>query len=152
MEEYTKYSEICDRAFNKIGSADFINFTKEEAYAELGCHIPSACAMFTACKKDLEDRDDYMEQFNFAMDDKEKQTLAYYVIVEYLEANYINTTLVLKPFLVDSSYKEYKNKQHLELAMELRDKYKTEADTYSANNSYQKSNIFNIVKKNYRRR
>lgn len=88
----TRYKDIYDCFLGKISDYDFIQFDEFTQFSLLYGYLKSAIADFEdVCKKDLEDRDDEMGQFNVNLNAKEIEILATGMVVHWLEPRVLNT-------------------------------------------------------------
>lgn len=143
--DVTTYQELYDSLLSKIKSYDFVALPDCDVYQIIHDYIRPAIVKYTNCKKDLSDRDDILEQFNFKLSDTELEVLVKYMLVEWLEANYINTPMVLKSQLTSKEFNATRNVEVLDKVITLRDRYLQENKQLAGINSYKDSEIFNIV-------
>lgn len=101
--------------------------------------------MFSGCTQDLDDKDDELGEFNFALSNKNFQILSNYMVICYLDANYIRTGEMLKSHLSSTDFHKYDNKDTLGKVKEIRQMYKDENDQLMINYSYPASSIFDAV-------
>lgn len=59
-------------------------------------YLLSSTAKFYKCIKDLTDRDDILKQFNFELDDLEKEILALMMVSEWIEPQLNSTSYTLQ--------------------------------------------------------
>ena len=71
--------------------------------------------------------------------------LCNYMVIEYLDSNYILTSSALKARLSSSDFKSLGQKDMLAKALEVRDVLKSENDQLAINKSYKDSKLFEIV-------
>lgn len=144
----TKYSDVIDSVFNKLKDYSLYAFTDEQAYEIMLPYLQSAIVKFNlSCKQDLEDRDDIIGEFNYKLTDNNFEILSNYTLIEYIDSNYIRTTLMLKAHLSSSDFKSYNSNQTLEKVMEMRNLYMKENKQLMVDTSYNKSDLFDIIKK-----
>lgn len=86
-----------------------------------------------------------MEQFNFKLTDTELEVLVKYMLVEWLEANYINTPMMLKSQLTSKEFNATRNVEVLDKIMLLRDKYLQDNKQIAGVSSYKNSKLFDII-------
>lgn len=143
--DVTTYQELYDSLLSKIKSYDFVSLPDYEVYQIIYDYIRPAIVKYTNCKKDLSDRDNILEQFNFKLTDTELEVLVKYMLVEWLEANYINTPMVLKSQLTSKEFNATRNVEVLDKVIMLRNKYLQENKQLAGINSYKDSELFNII-------
>lgn len=89
----TPYAEIYDLALASIRDYQLDNLnnkSEENLMMYLEGFLKKAIPRFYNCRKDLSDRDDYLRQFNCDLDDLEKNILADYLVVAYLDKEIID--------------------------------------------------------------
>ena len=92
----TTYRELADAVFNKIKDVDFASIDEEIAYQIVISYMRPAIVAYQSTKQDLSDRDDELEQFNFVLRDETFVILVNYMVIEWLNANFILTSSALK--------------------------------------------------------
>lgn len=141
----TTYKELADACFNKFKDIDLASVNENIAYEIVTGYISSACVQFQSCTQDLMDRNDDLGEFNFRLTSENFNMLVNYMIIEWLDSNYILTTNTLKSRLSSSDFHSLNTYNMLGKLMELRDMLKSENDQLSRNKSYLKSDIFEKV-------
>lgn len=143
--EVTKYSTLVSSFFNKIKDNMFIELSEDIANDIVISYISPACSKFQSCTQDLNDRDDVFQEFGFKLTPVNHELLVNYMVLEWLDANFIKTNMALKSRLTTKDYHSLNQKDMLGKALELRDVLKTENDQLAINTSYKNSQLFNIV-------
>lgn len=141
----TTYRELADAVFNKIKDIDFASIDEEIAYQIVIGYMRHAIVAFQSAKQDLSDRDDTLEQFNFTLKDDTFIILVNYMVIEWLNANYILTSTALKSRLSTADFHSLQLSNMLAKAMELRSMLKSENDQLAVNKSYKNSKLFDLV-------
>lgn len=144
----TTYKELADRFFNKIKDNMFVDLDSKISYKIAFSYIPSACSQFQSCTSDLTKRDkdiDELGGFYSELMDSEIEILVNYMVIEYLDSNYLKTAQALKSRLSTSDFHSLQNPQMLAKAMELRTMLKSENDQLAINKSYKNSKLFDLV-------
>jgi len=141
----TTYRELADAVFNKIKDVDFANIDEGIAYQIVIGYMRPAIVAFQSAKQNLSDRDDNLEQFNFALTDETFIILVNYMVIEWLNANYILTSTALKSRLSTADFHSLQLSNMLGKAMELRSMLKSENDQLAINKSYKDSKLFDLV-------
>lgn len=147
MRENTTYRELCDSVFSKIKDYGLAGLDKDVAFSIILEYLDPAILMFSGCAQDLDDRDDELGEFNLALTNQNFQILSNYMVICYLDANYIRTGEMLKSHLSSTDFHKYDNKDTLGKVKEIREMYKNENDQLMINYSYPSSSIFDAVLK-----
>ena len=140
----TKYKELVSLFYNKIKDYDLASLPEETATEIAISYIDSACNQFQSCYQSL-DRDDVMQEFETELSKDVKDTLVNYMVIEYIDSNYLKTSQALKSRLSSSDFKSLNLQQQLSKVMELRSMLKSENDQLAINKSYKDSKLFDIV-------
>ena len=140
----TKYKELVSLFYNKIKDYDLASLPEETATEIAISYIDSACNQFQSCSQSL-DRDDIMQEFETELNKDIKDTLVNYMVIEYIDSNYLKTSQALKARLSSSDFKSLNLPQQLSKVMELRSMLKSENDQLAINKSYKESKLFDIV-------
>lgn len=141
----TTYKELADAVFDKIKDVDFASIDEEIAYQIVISYMRPAIVAYQSAKQDLSDRDDELEQFNFTLSDDTFIILVNYMVIEWLNANFILTSTALKSRLSTADFHSLQLSNMLGKAMELRTLLKSENDQLAINKSYKDSKLFNLV-------
>ena len=141
----TSYASLASSFFNKIKDYDFINLDEKTATDVAISYISPACNMFQSCNQDLEDRDDILQEFNFVLSSSNFNMLVNYMCIEYIDSNFLRTSMSLKARLSSSDFKSLNLQQQIGKVMELRLMLKSENDQLAINKSYKGSKLFDIV-------
>lgn len=124
----------------------FIELDEQTAYNIVISYIPSACNQFQSCTQDLDNRDDELQEFGYALTPSNHEMLVNYMVIEYLDSNYIKTSTALKSRLSSSDFHSLNLHNQLGKAMELRTMLKSENDQLAINRSYKGSKLFELGK------
>ena len=143
----TTYKEIADALFNKIKDYTFLQLDEATAYEIVINYIRPAVVKFENCKQDLSDRDDELAEFNFALSDETFIILVNYMVIEWLDSNYILTANALKARLSSADFHSLNLHNQLGKVIELRDGLKAENDQLAINRSYKGSKLFELGKR-----
>lgn len=141
----TTYQELYDGLASKIKSYDFMSLSDNQVYQIMFDYIRPAIVRYSNCKKNLFDRDNILGQFNFKLTDTEIEVLIRYMLVEWLESNYINTQMVLKSQLTSKEFNATRNVEVLDKVITIRNQYLREIKQIAGIDSYKNSELFNIV-------
>jgi hypothetical protein len=88
-----------------------------------------------------------LQTFNIELADETIEILINFMIIEYLDANYIRTPLALKANLSSTDFYKYDNKDVLGKVIEVRKMYDKENIQLMNNYSYVDSKLFNMTRK-----
>ena len=141
----TTYKELADAVFNKIKDLDFVSMSEEIAYEIVIGYMKSAIVKFENCKQDLSDRDDVLAEYNFKLTDETFVILVNYMVIEWLDSNFILTSNALKTRLSSSDFHALNLHNQLSKAMELRNTLKAENNQLAINRSYKNSKLFDVA-------
>ena len=136
---------MCDSVFSKIKDYGLAGLDKDVAFSIILEYLNPAILMFSGCTQDLNDRDDELGEFNINLTNQNFQILSNYMVICYLDANYIRTGEMLKSHLSSTDFHKYDNKDTLGKVKEIREMYKNENDQLMINYSYPSSSIFDAV-------
>lgn len=136
---------MCDSVFSKIKDYGLAGLDKDTAFGIILEYLNPAILMFSGCTQDLDDRDDELGEFNITLTNRNFQILSNYMVICYLDANYIRTGEMLKSHLSSTDFHKYDNKDTLGKVKEIREMYKNENDQLMINSSYPSSSIFDAV-------
>lgn len=129
MVVYTPYERIYENLLPKFHSYEIPLMTEEEVKEQLHDYLIPAIAKFHVCRKNLQDRDDYLEQFNVELSEMEIEILSNYVLLEYLDSTYIRTPTLLKVNLSSSDFNSYSPANMLDKLLTMRNTYLSENET-----------------------
>ena len=103
--------------------------TIEEVKDYLHDFIIPAVSRFHVCRKNLNDRDDILQRFNVELSDIEIEILSNYLLIEYIDSEYIRTPSLLKVQLPSSDFKVFSPANFLDKLMAMHKTYVTENET-----------------------
>lgn len=145
MNNNTTYLFLAERFFSKIKDYDLATMDESTAREIAISYIPSACLMFESCNQDLDDRDDIIAEFNYTLSPTNIEILTNFMVIEYIDSNYLRTSMALKSRLSSVDFKSLNLPQQLSKVMELRSMLKSENDQLAINKSYKNSPLFDLV-------
>lgn len=143
-----EFGAVIDNAFNKMKEYEFLRMSQEDAESVLRAYIRPACTAY-ADKRGFElEVDNEVGVFKQDLSETDIDILGSYVCIKYIDANYIRTTLSLKPFLSGTDFHSYTNKEVLKQAMEAQKVFKEEVDGSNVLRSYRDKNsrLWNLHK------
>ena len=122
----TPYEKIYENVLPKFKSYDILKMTENEVKEYLHDYLISAISRFHVCNKDLSNRDDNLEQFNVDLSDIEIEILSNYIVIEYLDSNYIKVPSLLKVALPSKDFIAYSPANMLDKLTVMHDMYRKE--------------------------
>jgi hypothetical protein len=125
----TPYEKIYENLLPKFRSYEIPLMSTEEVKDYLHDFLIPAISRFHVCRKDLSDRDDILQRFNAELSDIEIEILSNYLLIEYIDSEYIRTPTVLKVSLPSTDFKAYSSANFLDKLMDMHKTYKKENET-----------------------
>ena len=125
----TPYEKIYENLLPKFRSYEIPFMTPDEVKEYLHDFLVPATAKFQHCRKDLKDRDDILERFNVDLTDNEIEILSNYLLLEYLDSEYVRTPTLLKLALPSTDFKAFSPANMLEKLMNMHKQYLIENET-----------------------
>ena len=138
----TEYSVLYDSVLSKIKDYDFLKLDESQVYTILFDYIRPAVVRFRSCKQDLSNRDDEAGVFNVSLTDPEIEILSNYMVVEYLDANYIRVPTAMKQVLNNKDFNAFSPANLLDKISGVRNHYIEETKQLMRDYSYVDSKIF----------
>lgn len=105
----TKFETVYASALSKFRSYEVSEMQEENFKEYMYDFLVPSCSKFHICRKDLSDRDKENECFNSDLTEMEIEILSNYLLLEYLDATYIRTPLLLKVDLSSSDFNSFNN-------------------------------------------
>lgn len=134
---YTPYEKIYDNLLPKFRSYEIPLMTVEEVKDYLHDFLIPAISRFHVCRKDLNDRDDIIQRFNVELSDIEIEILSNYLLIEYIDSEYVRTPSLLKVQLPSSDFKAFSKANLIEKLMNMHKTYLSENETLLARYAWQ---------------
>ena len=125
----TSYEKLYENLLPKFRSYEIPLMSTEEVKDYLHDFLIPAISRFHVCRKDLNDRDDILQRFNVALSDIEVEILSNYLLVEYIDSEYIRTPTLLKVQLPSSDFKAFSPANFLDKLIAMRTTYTKENET-----------------------
>lgn len=122
----TPYEKIYENLLPKFRDYDIPYMTVEEVKETLHDYLIPAISRFHVCRKDLTDRDDLIETFNVELSDMEIEILSNFLLLEYIDSNYVRVPIVLKSHLSSKDFNTYSNANLLDKLMAMHTKFLSE--------------------------
>ena len=125
----TPYEKLYENLLPKFRSYEIPLMSTEEVKDYLHDFLIPAVSRFHVCRKNLKDRNDILQRFNADLSDTEIEILSNYLLIEYIDSEYIRTPSLLKVQLPSSDFKAFSPANFLEKLMAMRKAYATENET-----------------------
>ena len=125
----TSYEKIYENLLPKFRSYEIPLMSADEVKDYLHDFLIPAIARFHVCRKDLNDRDDIIQRFNVELSDTEIEILSNYLLIEYIDSEYIRVPSLLKVQLPSSDFKVFSPANFLEKLVAMRTNYTRENET-----------------------
>ena len=128
----TSYEKLYENLLPKFRSYKIPLMSTEEVKDYLHDFIIPAISRFHVCRKDLNDRDDILQRFNVELLDIEIEILSNYLLIEYIDSEYIRTPTILQVQLPSNDFKVFSNANMIEKLMNMHKAYLSENETLLA--------------------
>jgi hypothetical protein len=125
----TPYEKLYENLLPKFRSYEIPLMSVEEVKDYLHDYLIPAISRFHVCRKDLSDRDDVLQQFNVQLSDTEIEILSNYLLIEYIDSEYIRVPSLLKVQLPSSDFKVFSPANFLDKLMAMHKTYVKENET-----------------------
>ena len=125
----TPYEKLYENLLSKFRDYDIPLMTTEEVKDYLHDFLNPAISKFHVCRKDLSDRDDNIQRFNADLSDVEIEIISNYMLIEYIDSEYVRTPSLLKVQLPSSDFKVYSPANFLDKLMAMHKTYVAENET-----------------------
>ncbi len=123
----TPFTELYESVLSKIKDYDFLNLEESQIYEVLSDYLRPAIASFRGCKQDLTQRNKV--KFKCKLTDTEIEILANYMVIAYLDSNYIRVPLALKQTLSSKDFNAFSPANQLDKMVAMREKYRKDNET-----------------------
>lgn len=125
----TLYEKLYENLLPKFRSYEIPLMSTEEVKDYLHDFLIPAISRFHVCRKDLNDRDDILQMFNIELSDIEIEILSNYMLIEYIDSEYVRVPSLLKVQLPSSDFKYYSPANHLDKLTAMHKNYVSENET-----------------------
>ena len=125
----TSYEKLYENLLPKFRSYEIPLMSTEEVKDYLHDFLIPAISRFHVCRKNLNDRDDILQRFNVELSDIEIEILSNYLLIEYIDSEYIRTPTLLKVQLPSSDFKVFSPANFLDKLVAMRTTYTKENET-----------------------
>lgn len=122
----TSYEKLYENLLPKFRSYKIPLMSTEEVKDFLHDFIIPAISRFHVCRKDLNDRDDILQRFNVKLSDIEIEILSNYLLIEYIDSEYIRTPTLLEVQLPSNDFKAFSGANFLDKLVAMRTTYTKE--------------------------
>lgn len=122
----TSYEKLYENVLPKFQSYEIPVMTEEEVKELLHTYLIPAISKFHVCRKNLHDRDDEQEVFNVDLSDIEIEILSNYLLLEYIDSNYIRVPRILKGSLSSTDFNAFSPANLLGKMIEMHNQYLSE--------------------------
>lgn len=125
----TSYEKLYENLLPKFRSYEIPLMSTEEVKDYLHDFLIPAISRFHVCRKDLNNRDDIVQRFNVDLSDIEIEILSNYLLIEYIDSEYIRTPTLLKVQLPSNDFKVFSPANFLDKLVAMHKTYVTENET-----------------------
>lgn len=125
----TSYEKLYENLLPKFRSYEIPLMSTEEVKDYLHDFLIPAISRFHVCRKNLNDRDDIIQRFNVDLSDIEIEILSNYLLIEYIDSEYIRTPTLLKVQLPSKDFKAFSPANFLDKLIAMHSTYVKENET-----------------------
>lgn len=125
----TPYEKLYENLLPKFRSYEIPLMSAEEVKDYLHDFLIPAVSRFHVCRKDLNNRDDIIQRFNDDLSDIEIEILSNYLLIEYIDSEYIRVPSLLKVQLPSSDFKVFSPANFLDKLVAMHKNYVKENET-----------------------
>lgn len=125
----TSYDKLYANILPKFRSYDIAIMSEEEIKENLHDFLIPAITKFHICRNNLFDRNDEVGEFNSDLTDIEIEIISNYMLLEYLDSNYIRTPTLLKVSLSSSDFNAFSNANLLDKLINMHDDFLADNET-----------------------
>ena len=125
----TLYEKLYENLLPKFRSYEIPLMSTEEVKDYLHDFLIPAISRFHVCRKDLNDRDDILQRFNIELSDIEIEILSNYLLIEYINSEYIRTPTLLKSQMPSNDFKVFSPGNFLDKLLAMNEVYVKENET-----------------------
>lgn len=125
----TSYEKLYENLLPKFRSYEIPLMSTEEVKDYLHDFLIPAISRFHVCRKDLNDRDDIIQRFNIELSDIEIEILSNYMLIEYIDSEYVRVPSLLKVQLPSSDFRAFSSANMLDKLTAMHKNYVSENET-----------------------
>lgn len=134
----TPYDLIYNNVLPKFKDFNIPTMDENDVREMLHEHLTAAIVSFHTCKKDLGDRDDELKQFNIDLSDNEIEILSNYILLSFIDSNYIRVPTVLKASLSSKDFNAFSPANFLDKLILMSNTYLSRNETLLSRYSWKK--------------
>lgn len=134
----TPFETIYNNVLPKFKDFDIPTMDENAVKEMLHEHLISAIVAFHICKKDLSNRDETLQQFNEDLNDNEIEILSNFILLSFLDSNYIRVPTVLKANLSSKDFNAFSPANFLDKLILMSDTYLKRNETLLSRYSWKK--------------
>lgn len=131
----TPFNEIYPQFLSQVTDYELAKMDEIALEENLQLWLLGAIGFFSNCKQDLSDFDLALKQFNSDLNHIEKQILAKFMVIVYLDTHLIKDSLY-KEKLNSKDYRSYSSAALMKTLLEVKTKINSEANTLMSRYSY----------------
>ena len=125
----TPYEKLYENLLPKFKSYEIPLMSIREVKELLHDYLLPAIVNFHGCRKDLSDRDEIYEKFNIDLDDDEIEILSNFMLLEYIDSNYVRTPTLLQVNLSSTDFNAFSPANFLKELLEMQNVYSEKNET-----------------------
>lgn len=125
----TTYDSLYENLLPKFKSYEIPLMTIEEVREVLHDYLVPAIVRFHVCRKDLSDRNEEEQSFNCDLSDDEIEILSNFLLMVYIDSNYIRVPTILEVNLTSSDVNAFSPANFLDKLLEMQERYSKENET-----------------------
>ena len=122
----TSYEKLYENLLPKFRSYEIPLMSTEEVKDYLHDFLIPAISRFHVCRKDLNDRDDIIQRFNVELSDIEIEILSNYMLIEYIDSEYVRVPSLLKVQLPSNDFRAFSGANMLDKLTAMHKNYVSE--------------------------
>jgi hypothetical protein len=132
----TSFTELYESVLSKIRDYDFLNLEQSDIYEVLSDYVRPAIASFHVCRQDLSKRNE--TGFECTLTDMEIEILSNYMVIAYLDSNYIRVPMALKLSLSSKDFNAFSPANQLDKLVSMRETFRKDNETLLSRYSWHK--------------
>ena len=141
----TPYSDVYNLFLSQVTDYDLAVMEETSLEENLQYWLMSAIGYFSNCRQDLTEFDLTLNEFTPDLTMNEKQILAKFMVVVYMDTHLIHDSL-LKTALNSKDYRTYSPANQIKALIEVKSKINSEANTLMSRYSYSIKNLKDLFK------
>jgi hypothetical protein len=141
----TPFNDVYNLFLSQVTDKNLDKIPEISLKTNLQLWLMSATGFFSNCRQDLSDFDLLSNQFNVDLTMAEKQILAKFMVVVYMDTHLIHDSL-LKEQLNSKDYRTYSPAAKIKALIETKSSINSEANTLMSRYSYSIKNLKDLFK------